>query len=231
MEKIVFFTGAGVSEESGIPTFRDRMGLWNISNPEDIASKNAWRDNRQEVLRFHNNMRRTVIESQPNEAHRLIASLQENYDVLVITQNVDDLHERAGSKNVIHVHGKILESRSTVNPNLVYPCLVDIHIGDRCERGSQLRPNVIWFNEDLNEKEMEYCIEKVRECDFLVVVGTSLSVFPANQLITYVSRESELVIIDPNAQIFEVKRRNTRFLPTIASEGMMILNNQLTSTH
>lgn len=231
MEKIVFFTGAGVSEESGIPTFRDRMGLWNISNPEDIASKNAWRDNRQEVLRFHNNMRRTVIESQPNEAHRLIASLQKNYDVLVITQNVDDLHERAGSKNVIHVHGKILESRSTVNPNLVYPCLGDINIGDKCERGSQLRPNVIWFNEDLNEKEMEYCIEKVRECDFLVVVGTSLSVFPANQLITYVSRESELVIIDPNAQIFEVKRRNTRFLPTIASEGMMILNNQLTSTH
>ena len=222
MEKIVFFTGAGVSEESGIPTFRDRMGLWNITNPEEIASKSAWRDNRQEVLRFHNNMRRTVIESQPNEAHRLIASLQENYDVLVITQNVDDLHERAGSKNVIHVHGKILESRSTVNPNLVYPCLDDIHIGDKCDKGSQLRPNVIWFNEDLNEKEMEYCIEKVRECDCLVVVGTSLSVFPANQLITYVSRESELVIIDPNAQSVEVNRRNTRFVPTIASEGMQI---------
>jgi NAD-dependent deacetylase len=230
MEKIVFFTGAGVSEESGIPTFRDRMGLWNISNPEEIASKNAWRDNRQEVLRFHNNMRRTVIESQPNEAHRLIASLQENYDVLVITQNVDDLHERAGSKNVIHVHGKILESRSTVNPNLVYPCLGDIHMGDRCERGSQLRPNVIWFNEDLNEKEMEFCIEKVRECDCLVVVGTSLSVFPANQLITYVSRESELVIIDPNAQIFEVNRRNTRFVPTIASEGMQIFLDHISTS-
>jgi NAD-dependent deacetylase len=230
MEKIVFFTGAGVSEESGIPTFRDRLGMWNIENPEDVASKGAWRNNKQEVLEFHNIMRRTVIKSQPNEAHRLIASLQENYNVLVITQNVDDLHERAGSKNVIHVHGKILESRSTVNPNLVYPCLGDINIGDRCERGSQLRPNVIWFNEDLNEKEMEFCIEKVRECDCLVVVGTSLSVFPANQLITYVSRESELVIIDPNAQIFEVSRRNTRFVPTIASEGMQIFLDQISTS-
>jgi NAD-dependent deacetylase len=126
MKKLIFFSGAGVSEESGIPTFRDRLGLWDISDPEDVASKRAWTDKREEVLEFHNKMRRSVIESVPNEAHKLIAQLEDIFEVLVITQNVDDLHERAGSRNVIHLHGKILESRSTLNPKLVYPCFVDI---------------------------------------------------------------------------------------------------------
>jgi NAD-dependent deacetylase len=229
MKKLIFFSGAGVSEESGIPTFRDRLGLWDISDPEDVASKRAWKDNREEVLEFHNKMRSKVLESSPNQAHNLIAQPENDYDVLIITQNVDDLHERAGSRKVIHVHGKILESRSTVNPKLVYPCFEDINIGDKCEKNSQLRPNVIWFNEDLNENELKFCIDQVKDCDYLVVIGTSLSVYPANQLINYISDEAELVIIDPNAESFEIRRRNITVIPTIASEGMCILKSKLTT--
>ena len=228
MKKLIFFSGAGVSEESGIPTFRSRLGLWNIANPEDVASKRAWNDNKEEVLKFHNKMRRTVLESEPNDAHKLIANLQNDFDVLVITQNVDDLHERAGSINVVHLHGKILESRSTFNPKFVYPCLDDIKIGDTCIRGSQLRPNVIWFNEDLDEKELKNCIKRVKECDYLVVIGTSLSVFPANQLINHISDDAELIVIDPNAENFEIRtRRKIKIIPKLATEGMDFLVKHL----
>jgi NAD-dependent deacetylase len=214
--KVVFFTGSGVSDESGIPTFRERNALWEDYDPEIFASIASWRTHREEMLRFHNEFRRLVQEKMPNAAHHFIAELQERHEVVVITQNVDDLHERALSRNVIHLHGNLLEARSTLNPSLIYPCLKDINIGDRCEKGSQLRPNVVWFGENLNEKVVREAENHIRSCELLVIIGTSLAVYPANEMPNLVDDDCKIIIVDPNPLPEHINRRNTHIIQSTA---------------
>lgn len=230
MQKLVFFTGAGVSVESGIPAFRDRLGLWNTNNPEEIASIKFWRINnlnKLNMLNFHNQFRRQITNSQPNAMHEYIASLQDDYDVTVVTQNVDDFHERAGNLSVIHLHGNIMESRSSLNPNLVYPCNSDINLGDKCEKGSQLRPNVVWFGEDLNVQNFNLAKEKISHCDIIIVIGTSLNVSPANELLNNIAQSTKLIIIDPNINEIGITRPNTNYFNLTATEAVSELNRVL----
>ena len=230
MKKIVFFTGAGVSVESGIPAFRDRLGLWKTNNPEEIASIKFWKINnvnKLNMLTFHNQFRRQIINSQPNAMHEYIASLQVNYDVTVVTQNVDNFHERAGNLSVLHLHGNIMESRSSLNPKLVYPCISDINKGDKCEKGSQLRPNVVWFGEELKVQDLNIAKEKISNCDILIVIGTSLNVSPANELINYLPQSTKLLVIDPNVKEIGIKRFNTKYFNLSATEAICELDDAL----
>jgi NAD-dependent deacetylase len=181
-KKIVVFTGAGMSAESGIKTFRDTNGLWEEFKIEDVATFDAWQRNMPLVLDFYNQRRKQVLEAKPNEAHQLVAQLQQKYDVQVITQNIDDLHERAGSKKVLHLHGEIIKSRSTVNEHLIYPITgYEIKEGDICEKGSQLRPHIVWFGEAV--PEMDAAIAIAEQADVFITIGTSLNVYPAANLI------------------------------------------------
>ncbi|HZF99439.1 MAG TPA: Sir2 family NAD-dependent protein deacetylase, partial [Chitinophagales bacterium] len=180
---VVVLSGAGISAESGIKTFRDSDGLWENHRVEDVATPEAFRANPQLVLDFYNMRRRQVLEAKPNAAHGALAQLEkqttksgESIRVHVITQNIDDLHERAGSTNVLHLHGEILKSRSSLNEHLIYDCNADIKLGDKCEKGSQLRPHIIWFGEAV--PMLEQADKLVQRADALLVVGTSLNVYP-----------------------------------------------------
>ena len=181
--KLVVLSGAGVSAESGLKTFRDSDGLWEGYNIEDVATPGAWRRNRELVLEFYNYRRKNVLAAQPNAAHYGLASLQDDFDVHIITQNIDDLHERAGSRKVLHLHGEIFKMRSEKNEALVYDIRDDIRLGDTAGDGAQLRPHIVWFEEPV--PKIEEAIPIVNDADILVVVGTSLVVYPAAGLITY----------------------------------------------
>ena len=218
--KLVFFTGSGISQESGVPTFRDRFGMWTELNPEDVAHKNAWAKNKGQMLDFHNQFRNLVSTCQPNSAHNFISELEKYHDVLVVTQNVDNLHERAGSKNVIHLHGNLFESRSTMNPNLIYTCNGDLNLGDKCERGSQLRPNVVWFGEELNAQDLKLTQKVLEDCDALIVIGTSLEVYPANELVRKTNSESQLIVVDPNPNKDFLKGLNVTYINETAVNGV-----------
>src|ERR1700752_2913836 len=171
-KKIVVFSGAGMSAESGIKTFRDSGGLWEQYKIEDVATFDAWLKNPALVLDFYNQRRKQVMEAIPNKAHLLVAELQKTHDVQVITQNIDDLHERAGSKKVLHLHGEIMKCRSTCNHHLIYPMKHwQIKLGDKCEEGSQLRPHIVWFGEPV--PEMDRAIELTEEADVFLTVATS----------------------------------------------------------
>ena len=197
MKKIVVLTGAGISAESGISTFRDSGGLWEGHDIMEVASPEGWSKNKDLVLDFYNKRRKNVIESKPNLAHWLLSELENDYDVQIITQNVDDLHERAGSTKVLHLHGKITESRSSIKPNLVYPIEgYELNLGEKCALGSQLRPNIVWFGEEV--PALEKAIEIVAKADIFVVIGTSMVVYPAAGLINYVPKSVMKYIIDPN---------------------------------
>ena len=198
MKKILVFTGAGVSAESGIKTFRDYNGLWNDYCVEDVATPEAFQRNPELVLDFYNMRRRELLNVQPNDAHRLIAQLELNYDVTVITQNVDDLHERAGSKKVKHLHGELLKVRSTINPTDIKYWDKDLNLGYRCELGGQLRPHIVWFGEMLDEKLLQYAREMASQADYCIVVGTSLQVFPAAEIPYYTSDQCIVFAVDPN---------------------------------
>lgn len=199
MDKVVVFTGAGVSAESGLKTFRDMGGLWNEYAIEDVASPEGWMRNPSAVLDFYNERRRAVLAAEPNAAHRAIAWLQEAFDVVVITQNVDDLHERAGSTNVIHVHGEILKARSSIDPSLIYALNKStIELGELCEKGSQLRPDVVWFGEDV--RHMAECLEHFATASRIITVGTSLTVYPAAGLVKKARFSAEKYLISPEAQ-------------------------------
>lgn len=196
-QHLVVLTGAGISAESGLATFRGMGGMWNEYRIEDVASIEAWYTNPALVLQFYNQRRKEAALAQPNEGHKALARLEEKYDVSIITQNVDDLHERAGSGRVIHLHGKLREARSSQNPNLI----VDIgdraiEMGERCPEGSQLRPNIVWFGEMV--PLIETAADIASSADIFIVVGTSLVVYPAASLILYVPREVPKYIIDPN---------------------------------
>ena len=197
MKKLVVITGAGMSAESGIPTFRATDGLWENHRVEDVASPDGWKRNRNLVLDFYNQRRKQVLQANPNKGHTILAELEEQFDVHIITQNIDNLHERAGSTNILHLHGEITKSRSTLNPSLVYDIPGwELKEGDTCEMGSQLRPHIVWFGEEV--PMIEPAAEITSQADILVVVGTSLQVYPAAGLIRFASPFIPRYIIDPN---------------------------------
>lgn len=199
MKNIVVFTGAGVSAESGINTFRDSGGLWEKHRVEDVATLNAWHSNTDTVLDFYNQRRKQVLEAIPNAAHYAITSLQERHKVWVITQNIDDLHERAGTHNVLHLHGEIRKARSTADDSLIYP--IDgweLRKGDKCEKGSQLRPHIVWFGELV--PAMEEAVQLVQQADIFIIVGTSLEVYPAASLVNFAPPAADKYYVDPNAK-------------------------------
>lgn len=225
MKKLVVLSGAGISAESGIKTFRDSDGLWENYRVEDVATPEAWARNPELVLEFYNQRRKQALTSEPNEAHRILADLQNYFDVRIITQNVDPLHERAGSKNVLHLHGELFKVRSTSHPELVYDLDGwELKSGDVCEQGSQLRPHIVWFGEEV--PAMTEAIPLCEEADIFVVVGTSLQVYPAAGLVDYVFSSVPVYVIDP--QLPKVSRRkNVTYIQEKASVGMEILKNQL----
>ncbi len=196
MKKVVVISGAGISAESGIQTFRDAKGLWENHDVMEVASYGGWLKNPALVLDFYNRRRSQVLVSKPNLAHTILAELEENYSMNIITQNVDDLHERAGSSNVLHLHGELLKSRSSLQKELVYDCKQDIQLGDLCELGSQLRPHIVWFGEEV--PLLDQAINLVREAYVLLVIGTSLLVYPAAGLIHYAPAQAQKFIIDPD---------------------------------
>jgi NAD-dependent deacetylase len=197
-KKIIVLTGAGISAESGIRTFRDSNGLWEEHKIEDVATFDAWLRNPGLVMEFYNQRRKQLYEVSPNPAHYALAKLEENYDVHIITQNVDDLHERAGSTKVLHLHGELKKARSTKDDALVYD--IDgweLKFGDKCEKGSQLRPHIVWFGEAV--PMIEPASELASEADIFIVIGTSLNVYPAAGLIHYVPAVAPKFLVDPNA--------------------------------
>lgn len=227
MKHIVVLTGAGMSAESGIATFRDTGGLWEQHRVEDVATPEGFAANPQLVLDFYNQRRRDAAKAKPNAGHIGLAEMEKDYKVSIITQNVDNLHERAGSTNVIHLHGELSKVRSTKNPNLIYELSgdkLDIHIGDKAEDGGQLRPHIVWFGEAV--PMIEEAIRVVSQADILVVIGTSLNVYPAAGLLNYVKVGTPIYLIDPN----EVKtyRDDIYFIKKGASEGVAELRKRLT---
>jgi NAD-dependent deacetylase len=193
--QVVIFSGAGISAESGLATFRDLDGLWNHYKIEDVATPSGWESNPERVLAFYNERRRQATSAQPNPAHLAIAELETKYQVIVITQNIDDLHERAGSSNIIHVHGEITKARSSIDESLIYTIGDrDISIGDKCEKGSQLRPHVVWFDEDI--QNFDIAKAALKTAGKVLVVGTSLSVYPAASLLTKARFHAEKILIN-----------------------------------
>ncbi len=197
-KKLVVFTGAGISAESGIGTFRDSGGLWEKYKIEDVATPEAWAKNRALVLDFYNQRRKHAMEATPNTAHLLLAELEKHYDVQIITQNIDNLHERAGSTKVLHLHGEIMKARSTADPTLIYELSGwEIKLGDTCAKGSQLRPHIVWFGEMV--PNMDMAATYVQMADVFVVIGTSLNVYPAAGLVEMASADTPKYLIDPAA--------------------------------
>ncbi|CAN5324472.1 NAD-dependent deacetylase [soil metagenome] len=196
-KKIVVFTGAGISAESGINTFRDSGGLWEKHDIRDVATPEAWIRNPLLVLDFYNQRRKQVLEATPNDAHKALVDLEKKFDVQIITQNVDDLHERAGSSNVIHLHGEIRKSRSTFNSELTYNISGwELKAGDKCALGSQLRPHIVWFGEMV--PEMDNAQKVSSEADIFLIIGTSLNVYPAAGLVHATKNDCPVYLIDPN---------------------------------
>lgn len=196
MKRLVVLTGAGISAESGIATFRDSGGLWEGHKVEDVATPEGWFKNPALVLEFYNQRRKQALTAKPNRGHEILVELEEYFEVTVVTQNVDNLHERAGSSHVIHLHGSLFESRSTANENLIYPIEGwELKLGDRCSQGSQLRPNIVWFGEMV--PMMDVASRHAAQADVFLVVGTSMVVYPAAGLIHYVPVEVPKFVVDP----------------------------------
>ena len=224
-KKLVILTGAGISAESGLKTFRDSDGLWEGYNIEDVATPRAWRKDPQLVLDFYNFRRKNVLDATPNAAHYGLAELEKDFDVTIITQNIDDLHERAGSTNILHLHGEILKMRSERDTELIYPVTGDIRLGDKAEDGSQLRPHIVWFEEPV--PMMEPAVHIVNRADLFVVVGTSLVVYPAAGLVNYTRQGIPLFVLDKKLPYIP----DNGFLTCIekpATEGISLLRSKLT---
>lgn len=227
MKKLVVLSGAGISAESGIPTFRDSNGLWEGYDVIQVATPEGWRANPELVLDFYNQRRRKALEVKPNRGHEILAELEKHFDVTIVTQNVDNLHERAGSRHVIHLHGSLFESRSSVDETLVYP--IDgwqLKIGQCCAKGSQLRPNIVWFGEMV--PLMEVASAYAAQADIFIVVGTSMVVYPAAGLIHSVPYDSMKYIVDPKLpDIGHVPF--TKFIEDKASTGLEVVWRELVS--
>ncbi|WP_288374330.1 NAD-dependent deacylase [Chryseobacterium culicis] len=224
MKKLTILSGAGISAESGIKTFRDGDGLWENHNVTDVASPEGWRKDRALVLEFYNQRRRQLHEVQPNEAHQLLAELEKYFEVQIVTQNIDDLHERAGSTDILHIHGELFKSCSCNNKNLIYEQKEDINIGDKAEDGAQLRPFIVWFGEDV--PLYHTAREIVKEADILLVIGTSLQVYPAAGLIHDIKDDCLLIVINPNETGFGYGQRAVVMKET-ATQGMKLLFDKL----
>jgi NAD-dependent deacetylase len=227
MKKIVILTGAGISAESGLKTFRDSDGLWENYSLEDVATPEAWARNPKLVQDFYNMRRKDVLNTKPNEAHYALAKLEEKYDVTIITQNIDDLHERAGSTNVVHLHGIITRSQSSINPNLTYPINGwEIGMDEVCELGSPLRAHVVWFGEDV-----PMIAEAANICataEIFILVGSSLAVYPAAGLVNYVPHHITKYIIDPNipsvnqrGPVVKIEERATKGVPNLVAKLLL----------
>ncbi|MFL2573447.1 MAG: SIR2 family NAD-dependent protein deacylase [Flavobacteriales bacterium] len=224
MKKIVVFTGAGISAESGLGTFRDSGGLWDNYKIEDVATPDAFKKNPELVLEFYNIRRRQLLNASPNNAHYALNKLQQNFNLQIITQNIDDLHERSGSNNVLHLHGKLRQSKSTLYNKLYEIEGSELILGDLCPNGAQLRPNIVWFGEAVPPM-MDVAIEIVKTADIFIIIGTSLNVYPAASLIHYTSNSCEKYIIDPNADDYQ----GINVIRKKASESVPILVDQLIS--
>lgn len=226
-KQLVVLSGAGISAESGIKTFRDSGGLWEGHDIMEVASPEGWRRNRKLVQNFYNQRRKQLLECEPNQAHRILADLEKDFDVSIITQNVDDLHERAGSTKVIHLHGELRKAQSSLDPSLIYDLdHWEIKEGDQCERGSQLRPHIVWFGEQV--PMMDQAIPLVTEADIFVVIGTSLQVYPAAGLFSYVPKQSTIYLIDPKNPEVDFRRDIVNILENAVS-GMRTLEKILKS--
>lgn len=221
---IVVLTGAGISAESGLKTFRDSDGLWNGYNVYDVATPGAWKKNPQLVLDFYNARRKDVAAASPNAAHIGLAELEKDFDVTIVTQNIDDLHERGGSTNIIHLHGEIFKMRSERDEELVYEIHDDIHLGDKAEDGAQLRPHIVWFEEPV--PMIEKAILLMHDCDYFVVVGTSLQVYPAASLLHYAPPFLPKFIIDKKIPWVQ-NSPNLTLIEKPATEGVKELQRLL----
>ncbi len=225
MKNLIILTGAGMSSESGIRTFRDSGGLWEEYDVTEVASPMGWSSNRDLVLRFYNDRRTQLANCEPNAGHFGVAKLEEHFNVYVITQNIDNLHERAGSTKILHLHGELTKARSTADPSLVYDIgYKDIKPGDVCEKGSQLRPHIVWFGEAV--PNMDEAIRITSTADIFVVIGSSLNVYPAAGLIEYAPAKASLWLIDPNDVDVPVNR-NVEIIKEPASKGVEILTSRL----
>ena len=223
-KKLVILSGAGMSQESGLKTFRDMGGLWEQYDVTEVASPEAWQKNPELVLRFYNERRKQLWEANPNAGHRGIAELENWFDVEVITQNVDDLHERAGSTKVLHLHGELKKARSTVDPDLIYTLdHWELKTGDTCENGSQLRPHIVWFGEMVTEIERAAMIAGT--ADIFAVIGTSLAVYPAAGLLHYTKPKIPIFVIDPDSP--QISGKQVTLIDEKAGRGVEILKKKL----
>jgi len=223
-KKLVVLTGAGISAESGLKTFRDSDGLWEGFNIEDVATPGAWKKNPQRVLEFYNHRRKNVLDAKPNAAHTGLAELEQDFDVHIITQNIDDLHERAGSTQILHLHGEIFKMRSEKTERFVYDIKGDIKWGDTAEDGAQLRPYIVWFEEPV--PMIEKAIPVVHDADIFVVVGTSLVVYPAAGLVHYAHPDTPKFIVDKKVP-YTSSVRNLIAIEKPATEGIQELKQYL----
>ncbi|UFH46195.1 NAD-dependent deacylase [Flavobacterium galactosidilyticum] len=226
-KKLVVLTGAGISAESGIKTFRDGDGLWEGHNVMDVATPEGWHKNPALVLDFYNQRRRQLKEAKPNLGHEILAELEKDFEVHIITQNVDDLHERAGSTNVLHLHGELLKVRSVRNLNHILDWQEDLNFGDLDDENNQLRPHIVWFGEEV--PALDQAIQITETADYFAVIGTSLQVYPAAGLIDFTSRETPLFYIDPKPIKIPNLRNPLEIIPEVASKGVEIMRNKLLS--
>lgn len=225
MKKLVVLTGAGISAESGIKTFRDADGLWEGHNVQDVATPEGWRNNQALVLDFYNQRRHQLKEVQPNRGHEVLAQLETDFDVHIITQNVDNLHEKAGSSKVLHLHGELLKVRSTKNENYILDWENDLNKGDVDPKGNQLRPHIVWFGEDV--PALEEALFLIQQADFIAVIGSSMQVYPAAGLIHYGKPNVPIYYIDPKpATIYDLENP-LEVISMNATEGVPLLREKL----
>lgn len=224
-KKLVVLTGAGISAESGIKTFRDSDGLWEGHDVMEVATPEGWNKNQELVLDFYNKRRQQLKEVQPNLGHQILAELEKDFDVYIITQNVDDLHERAGSTKVLHLHGELLKVRSVRNRNLILDWTEDLLTGDLDENGHQLRPHIVWFGEEV--PALEEAIDMTETADYFAVIGTSLQVYPAAGLISYAPSTTPVFYIDPKPISIPNIRNKVEVIAKVASEGVAELKEKL----
>ena len=224
-KKIVVLSGAGISAESGIKTFRDSNGLWEGHAVSDVATPEGWSKNPGLVLDFYNQRRKQLQEVQPNRGHQIIAALENDFEVSIITQNVDNLHEKSGSTSVIHLHGELLKVRSVANPNYILDWQQDLYLGDVDTEGNQLRPDIVWFGEEV--PTIEIAISMVQNADILLIIGTSLQVYPAASLIHYAKPTIPTYYIDPNPSSIYNLPKNIKVIATTGSKGMEIVQKEL----
>jgi NAD-dependent deacetylase len=224
-KKLVVLTGAGISAESGIKTFRDADGLWEGHNVMDVASPEGWHRNKELVLDFYNQRRRQLHEVKPNLGHYTLANLESEFDAHIITQNVDNLHEQAGSSKVLHLHGELLKVRSTVDETYILEWKSDLNLGDVDENGNQLRPHIVWFGEAV--PALDEAIEITQTADYLVIIGTSMQVYPAAGLLHYTNKNVPIFYIDPKPATIYDLQNPLEIIPLNATEGVPLLREKL----